>query len=120
VAARALTQGRPLELSDLSIQEGDLGQLPGAVVTDPAQALGRVLTLSVAPGQVLRQDLLRSPPVIQHGQSVTLRSQGPGFRVSTEGKALSNAAEGQLAQVRTPSGHTVRGIARAGAIVDIQ
>jgi flagellar basal body P-ring formation protein FlgA len=120
VAARALTQGRAIELTDLAIQEADLGQLPGAVVTDPAQAVGRSVTLSVAPGQALRQDLLRSPPVIQQGQSVTLRAQGPGFKVSAEGRALSNATEGQVAQVRMPSGHTVSGIARVGAIVEIQ
>jgi flagella basal body P-ring formation protein FlgA len=120
VAARALTQGRAIELADLSIQEADLGQLPGAIVTDPAQAVGRTVTLSIAPGQPLRQDLLRSPPVIQQGQSVTLRAQGPGFKVSAEGRSLTNAAEGQVAQVRTPSGHTVNGIARVGAIVDIQ
>jgi flagellar basal body P-ring formation protein FlgA len=120
VASHALTQGRALELSDMLVQEADLGQLPGAVVTAPEQALGRMVTLSVAPGQPLRQDLLRSPPVIQQGQSVTVRAQGAGFTVSAEGKALSNAAEGQVAQVRTPSGHTVSGIARAGAIVEIQ
>ena len=120
IAARALTQGRPIELADLAVQEADLGQLPGAVITDPAQALGRMVTLSVAPGQPLRQELLRSPPVIQQGQSVTLRAQGPGFKVSAEGRALGNAAEGQVAQVRTPSGHTVSGIARAGAIVDMR
>ncbi len=120
IAARSLTQGHVIELADLSVQEADLGQLPGAVIADPAQAVGRIVTLSLAPGQPLRQDLLRSPPVIQQGQSVTLRSQGSGFRVSAEGRALSNAAEGQVAQVRTPSGQTVSGIARAGAIVDMR
>ena len=120
IAAHPLTQGRVIELSDLAVQEVDLTQLPGAVITDPAQAVGRIVTLSVAPGQPLRQDLLRSPPVIQQGQSVTLRSQGPGFRVSAEGRALTNAAEGQVTQVRTPSGQTVSGIARAGAIVDMR
>ncbi len=120
IAARSLTQGRPIELSDLSVQEADLAQLPGAVITDPSQAVGRISTLGVAPGQTLRQDLLRSPPVIQQGQSVTLRAQGQGFRISAEGRALNNAAEGQIAQVRTPSGQTVSGIARVGAIIDIR
>jgi len=120
VAAQALAQGRSIEPSDMVVQEADLGQLPLAVITEPQQALGRIVTLSVAPGQPLRQDLLRSPPVIQQGQSVTLRAQGAGFKVSAEGKAVTNAAEGQVAQVRTPSGRTVSGIARLGAIVDIQ
>ena len=120
VAAHALAQGRSIEPSDLVLQEADLGQLPGAVITEPSQAVGRIATVGVAPGQPLRQDLLRSPPVIQQGQSVTLRSQGAGFKVSAEGKAVTNAADGQIAQVRTPSGHTINGIARLGRIVDIQ
>ena len=120
VAAHALAQGQVIELADLMMQEADLGQMPGAVLTDPAQALGRIATLGIAPGQPLRQDVLRSPPVIQQGQSVTLRSQGAGFRVSAEGKAVTNAAEGQIAQVRTPSGRTVSGIAHLGGIVDIK
>jgi len=120
IAARALTQGRPIEAADLLLQEGDLTQMPASVVTDPALALGRTVTHNIAAGQPLRQDLLRSRPVIQQGQSVTVRSQGPGFKVSTEGKALTTAAEGQIAQVRIASGQTLSGVARAGAVVDIQ
>jgi flagella basal body P-ring formation protein FlgA len=120
VAAHPLAQGQLIELTDIVVQEADLGQLPGAAITEPQQALGRIATLSIAPGQPLRKDLLRSPPVIQQGQSVTLRAQGAGFMLSAEGKAVTNAAEGQVTQVRTPSGQTVSGIARLGAIVEIQ
>ena len=120
ISARSLTQGRPIELGDLSVQEADLTLLPGAVITETAQAVGRISSLSIPPGQPLRQDLLRSPAVIQQGQSVTLRAQGQGFRISAEGRALTNAAEGQVAQVRTPSGQIVSGIARIGAVVDIR
>jgi flagella basal body P-ring formation protein FlgA len=120
VAAHALAQGHVLQPGDLALQEADLGRLPGAVVTNPEQALGRILTVSLAPGQPLRQDLLRAPPAIQQGQSVTLRAQGAGFVISASGKAVNNAAEGQIAQVRTPSGRTINGIARLGAVVEIQ
>lgn len=120
VAAHALAQGQLIQSSDLTVQEADLGELPLAVITDPRQAVGHIATLGIAPGQPLRQDLLRSPPVVQQGQSVTVRAQGPGFQVSAEGRAVSNAAEGQVALVRIASGRTVSGIARAGGIVDIQ
>ena len=119
VATQALTRGRVIVASDLALQEADLCQLPAAVITEAGQALGRILGASIAPGQPLRQDLLRSPPVIQQGQSVTLRALGAGFRVSAAGKAVNNAIEGQVTQVRTPSGQTVSGIARLGGIVDI-
>lgn len=120
IAARALTQGKPIEPGDLAVQEADLTQMPASVVTDPAFAVGRNVTHNLSAGQPLRQDMLRAPPVIQQGQSVTLRSQGAGFKVSTEGKALTTAAEGQIAQVRVSSGQTVSGVARPGGIVDIQ
>jgi flagella basal body P-ring formation protein FlgA len=120
VAAHPLTQGRAIEAADLTLQEADLGLLPGAVMTDAGQAIGRVVTVGVAAGQPLRQDLLRAPLVIRQGQSVTLRAQGAGFKVSAAGKALTNAVEGQVAQVRTLTGNTVNGIARPGFIVDVQ
>ncbi len=120
VAARPLTPGRLIELADLEVQEADVGLLPAEVITETGLALGRFATMGVAVGQPLRRDFLRAPPVIQSGQSVTLRAHGTGFRVSAAGKAVNNAAEGQVAQVLTPSGHTVNGIARLGAIVDVQ
>ena len=120
VAAHPLTQGRTIVAADLTLQEADLGLLPGAVMTDAGQAIGRVVTVGVAAGQPLRQDLLRAPLVIQQGQSVTLRAQGAGFKVSATGKALTNAVEGQIAQVRTLTGNTVNGVARPGFIVDVQ
>ena len=120
VAAHPLTQGRAIEAADLTLQEADLGLLPGAVMTDAGQAIGRVVTVGVAAGQPLRQDLLRAPLVIRQGQSVTLRAQGAGFKVSAAGKALTNAVEGQVAQFRTLTGNTVNGVARLGFIVDVQ
>ena len=120
VAEHPLTQGRAIEAADLALQEADLGLLPSAVITDTGQAIGRVVTVSVSAGQPLRQDLLRAPLVIQQGQSVTLRAQGAGFKVSAAGKALTNAVEGQVAQVRTLTGNTVSGVARVGFIVDVQ
>ena len=51
---------------------------------------------------------------------MTVRALGPGFQVSAEGRAVNNAAEGQIAMVRTDTGRTVSGIAHLGGIVDVQ
>lgn len=120
VAARPLAQGQVLAPTDIATQSGDLTQLPAGVVTDPQQALGKTSIAAVAPGQPLRQDLLRAPLVIQQGQTVVVHSSGHGFRVSADGKALNNAYDGQIAQVRTASGQTLSGVARAGGIVEIR
>lgn len=119
VSARPLAQGQAIGSADIVLRSSDLTQLPASVVTEPAQAVGKTLTSSIASGQPLRLDLLRAPLVIQQGQVVKLQSRGRGFTVSSEGRALANAAEGQVVQVRTPSGGVVSGIARPGGVVEV-
>ena len=46
-------------------------------------------------------------------------AQGPGFRITTEGRAIGDAAEGNLVHVRTANGKVVSGIVRPGPIVEI-
>jgi flagellar basal body P-ring formation protein FlgA len=118
-ASRALAPGTALTQGDVTVMQGDLTQLPPMVVTDINQALGKTLGAALGPGQPLRAEALRITPAILQGQTVKLVSQGPGFRVTADGKALSNAAVGQLAQIRTAAGQTVSGIARADGTVDV-
>ena len=120
VSARSLAQGETLGHQDLSVMRGDLARLPAGTIIDPAHAIGKQLALSLAAGQPVRKDMLRSPLVVTQGQGVRLQTQGPGFQVSGEGRALGNAAEGQSVQVRAASGQTISGIARAGGIVEVR
>jgi flagella basal body P-ring formation protein FlgA len=120
VTARPMGQGETVSAQDLATMRGDLARLPAGIVVDPQHAIGKQLAMSLGAGQPLRRDMLRAPNVIAQGQGVKLVSEGPGFRVSTEGRALGNAADGQLVQVRAPSGQTVSGIARSGGIVEIR
>lgn len=119
VTVRPIAAGQPLTRDDLSVRQGDLTNLPPSILTDPLQGLGKTLKNGLGSGQPVRGDLLIAPPVIQQGQDVRLVSKGPGFSVSNEGKALNNAAEGQIARARTASGQTVSGIARSGGIIEI-
>jgi len=119
VAARQIAPGQQVGAADLLSQSGDLGVLPASVLTDPAQAIGKTARSGVAAGQPLRSELLSAAWAVQQGQSVRLLSTGAGFSVTNEGKALNNAAEGQVAQVRTASGQVVSGIARPGGIVEV-
>jgi flagella basal body P-ring formation protein FlgA len=120
VAARALAQGQVLAEGDLATSRGDLAELPAGILTEPALAVGRTLSMSVVAGRPVRSDMLRQPLAVQQGQSIKVLARGSGFNVSTEGKALANAADGQVVQVRTASGQTVSGIARAGGWVEVR
>jgi flagella basal body P-ring formation protein FlgA len=89
------------------------------VVTDAGQAIGRTLTRSVPAGSPLRQDGLKAQQAVQQGQIVRVVSNGPGFSVTTEGRAMTNGAEGQMVQARTASGQVVSGLASMGGIVTV-
>jgi len=119
VAAGPLAQGHVMSAEDLMFESGELTQLPAGVFTDPAQAIGRSVNISMNAGTVLRQEMLKVSPVVQQGQTVMLTSAGNGFSVSAEGKALSNANEGQVVQVKVASGQVVSGIARVGGQIQV-
>jgi flagella basal body P-ring formation protein FlgA len=118
-AAAPLAQGQTISESDIGKVKGDLTTLPAGVVTDASQAIGRTVSNNVALGAPLRQDALRNQQAIQQGQGVRVVVNGPGFSVTSEAKALNNANEGQLTQVRTPNGQVVSGIAKLGGIVEL-
>jgi len=118
-AALPLAQGQAIEQGQLVLVKGDIAAMPNGIVTDMAQAIGRTPTVSLAAGTPLRLDSLRSRPVVQQGQAVRLVSNGSGFSVSGEGKAIGNAGEGQVVQVRTAGGSVVSGTAKAGGMVEV-
>lgn len=119
VAAVPLAQGQTITAADVIRMHGDLSSLPSGVVTEESQAVGRVAAMSVRAGTPLRMDSIRNQRVVQQGQPVRVVSNGPGFQISTEARALTNANEGQMAQARTPAGQVVSGIAKAGGILEI-
>jgi len=119
VTARPLSPGTPIAAADLAPRTADLTTLPAGIVTDAAQAVGKTPMAGLAAGQAVRADMLRAPIVVQTGQSVMLQTKGPGFTVRAEGKALTQAAEGQVVQVRSGSGTTVSGIAHNGGVVEV-
>lgn len=119
VASRPIDAGDTLGPADIQLRQGDLSALPRGVVTNPRQAAGMVASNRIALGAPLRLELLRGATVIQQGQSVKVQSQGSGFVVSTEGRAMTNAAAGVAIQVKTQAGQMLSGIARADGSVEL-
>ncbi|MEN3277059.1 MAG: flagellar basal body P-ring formation protein FlgA [Massilia sp.] len=118
-AAVPLAQGQPIEAVQLATVQGDIAAMPNGIITDMAQAIGRTPTVSLPAGTPLRLDALKSKPVVQQNQAVRIVSRGENFSVSGEGKAIGNAGEGQVVQVRTPRGAIISGTARMGGIVEV-
>jgi flagella basal body P-ring formation protein FlgA len=118
-AAVPLAQGQAIDAGQLATMQGDIAAMPHGIITDMAQAIGRTPTVSLPAGAPLRLDALKSKPVVQQNQAVRIVSRGENFSVSGEGKAIGNAAEGQVVQVRTPRGAIISGTARNGGVVEV-
>jgi flagella basal body P-ring formation protein FlgA len=118
ITNKPFSQGHVLQADDISHQKSELTQT--GMLTDPSQAIGKVLVTGVGTGQVIKREMLRDPWVVMQGQTVKLQVDGTGFSIRSEGQALHNAAEGQAVQVKTASGQIVSGIARQGGLVAIR
>jgi len=118
-AAVPLAQGQAIDASQLTTMQGDIAAMPNGIITDMGQAVGRTPTVSLPAGAPLRLDSLKSKPVVQQNQAVRIVSKGENFSVTGEGKAIGNAGEGQVVQVRTPRGAIISGTARAGGVVEV-
>ena len=119
VAAHPLTAGQTVTLADISKVRGDISVLPSGYMLSEEQASGKTMGTSIQAGTPLRADQLRNATVIQQGQAVRIQAGGNGFRITTDGQALNNAADGQTARAKLNNGQTVSGIARAGGIIEI-
>ena len=119
VAARPLRAGQIVGPADLGQRRGDLTALADNILTDSTQAMGHHTRFAVAAGTPLRGDMLRVPHAVRQGQTVPVVSAGPGFRVSSEGRAMNNAAPGESVRVRLANGQVVTGVAQAGGTVEV-
>jgi len=120
VASRALSYGQAVGNDDVRLQEVEFTREPGVAIADPRQLEGKTAARMIAAGQVLRQEFFRTPPAVNAGDSVRVVYTGEGFNISTAGRAIGNAAEGQPVRVQTDAGRIVQGTARAGRIVEMR
>lgn len=120
VTALPISQGMPLQVSQVVMQSGDLTKLPTGIVTSPQMLEGKQAALNLPLGTVLRPELLKAMPVILQGQTVQLQSYGSGFVVTADGTAMQAANAGQIVDVKVSSGQIVKGVAQATGKVDVR
>jgi len=107
VLTAAVAPGQPIPATALAVETRDAARLGAAPLTDPAEAIGHTLRLGGRPGQVLRRsDLLRAA-VVKRGEPVALVAGGAGFEVRMAGRALADAAAGEVVRVENLSSRRV-------------
>lgn len=120
VVARPLAAGSVVDAADLTTRVEELTALPASVLQDPNLAIGRIAASTVPAGSVLRAENLKQVLAVVNGQTVRVIYESSTLSITSEGRALGNAAVGQGVEVRVGSGKTVRGIVRSSGVVVIQ
>lgn len=120
VTALPVSQGSPVQATDVVMQHGDLSKLPAGIITDVSLLAGKHAALNLPLGTVLRPEMLKAVPVIQQGQMVQLNSKGEGFVITADGTAMQTANVGQVVDVKVSSGQIIKGIAQASGKVDVR
>jgi flagella basal body P-ring formation protein FlgA len=117
-AERPIHAGQRLAPSDVSRRQADLTTLPRNIVVDAAQFNGATAINPIAAGAPLRQESLRLPAAIQQGQHVKVSTQGTGFIISAEGKAMASAAVGARIQIKMQDGQLLSGVVSPDGTVE--
>jgi flagella basal body P-ring formation protein FlgA len=109
VANGPLPAGVTLSQEHLALADIDIAADPGAVFTDPALLLGRVLGRPVGAAEAVRAPSLKARQWFAAGETVQVRVAGAGFAIAAEARALSAGIEGQDVRVRFDSGRVAAG-----------
>jgi flagella basal body P-ring formation protein FlgA len=119
VLREPLPAGTEITPEHLTEAEVDWAERPAAPLAEAGALVGRTLVRPLSAGQALRDADLQRPVWFAAGDRVKLTALGPGYRVSTEGQALSRGLDGQAVRVRTEGGRIVTGKAVADREVEV-
>jgi len=110
-ASRLLRPGEPLRKEDIHPQRGSLEHMPGGLIFDAQQIVGREALRIIHPGENLVESQLRQRRAIRASEKVDITLQGNAFIIRATGKALDNAALKQPLRVQMATGQILPAIA---------
>jgi|TARA_B100000929_G_scaffold269854_1_gene239641 flagella basal body P-ring formation protein FlgA len=100
VAGQDIARGTLITSSMLAQREGNLSDLSSQSLTSEEDVVGKVAQRPIRSGSTFQAHFLQAPSLVERGQRVTVIAEGSGFRVSREGEALTDGAEGETIRVR--------------------
>jgi flagella basal body P-ring formation protein FlgA len=99
VTRRALGRGEPVLPEDLAVERREVSDRATGLVTDPAEAAGRVARVPVAALTPLRREHLAAPAAVRRGDAVLLVAERGGVRLTVPGEVRDEAALGEAVRV---------------------
>lgn len=98
-----LRRGHLISAKDVSLQTRDSSSLNRAYLSDPVDAIGKVLQKNLARSALITNAVLAEPHIINKGQQVDLQAGSRGLQVSVTAIALSDGAVGEKIRVKNLS-----------------
>ncbi|MEG0445565.1 MAG: flagellar basal body P-ring formation chaperone FlgA [Comamonas sp.] len=120
VVQTGIPAGKMLTAEDAVQAEVDWAEDSAPVYANAQDWVGQVAARTLNAGQALRQNMLRPPNLFTAGSPVQVMVNGGGFSVSSSGKAMAAAGEGQQVRVRMDNGRLVTGTVNANGVVVVQ
>lgn len=120
VPVRRLMPDEIVGEGDLIEVEMPLARLPGFAVTDRSALVGWQVRRMLAEGRPVMAQSIMAPRAVTRGQRVTITLREGGLALSAPGRALGDAARGEMVKVvNLATNASVSGLAAADGVVEV-
>lgn len=120
-AAQPLLRGTEITADNVTSVRKELGYLRTGYFTKPQAVIGKILTQNLVAGQAITPKRLKARILVHRGEKVTIVATAGALKVRGKGKALKDAAKGELVSVRSSrSKRIVQGIVTKAGTVNVQ
>ena len=120
VPVRRLMPDEIVADADLAEVEMPLARLANFAVTDRQALVGRQVRRMLAEGRPVMAQSVMAPRAVTRGQRVTITLSEDGLELSAPGRALGDAAEGEMVRVvNLATNASVSGLAAASGVVEV-
>ena len=107
VLTRGIATGETLAAADISTAQRDAARIAGAVLSDPASAVGRIARRPLQAGSLLSDNDLVVQRLIKRGDNVALVSRRGSVEVRIAGRAMGDAGENERVSVENLSSRRI-------------
>ncbi len=120
VPVKNIAAGTVISADLLTTQRGDLAQLPRNAVRRASEVVGQTARQTLAANRPLQAQQLSKPALVRAGQSVTIVSGGPGFRITRSGEAIDAGGLGDTVRVRIGPRQQLDAVVSAAGEVSVE
>lgn len=121
VAAANVLPGELITAATLIEAEVPVSRLPANAIRLSADVIGKTPRQPIVAGRPILSTMVKTKPVIEKGQAVTLRFAAAGLELTVQGQAQADAGAGEpIAVLNLVSRRTIEAVAIAPGLADIK